>query len=77
MSQPTFCSVNLQESLIENIDKDYVVLIFGHDKTNPASCYLTNKSTGAVYLLGSAIVYAESKCPLPQRNTKEKHTEPL
>ena len=57
---------------IDNVDTNYVVFTFGLNKSNPYQCYLTNKSTGAVYLLGSAASQLESKCPLPQLNSKEK-----
>ena len=57
---------------IDNVDTNYVVFSFGSNKVNPTECYLTNKSTGAVYLLGSAASQLESKCPLPQTNSKEK-----
>ena len=65
-------TITEQPVLIDNIDTDYVVLSYGADKVNTRECYLTNKSTGAVYLLGSAANQLESKCPLPQNNSKEK-----
>lgn len=61
---------------IDNVDTNYVVFNFNSFGSNnePTSCYLTNKSTGAVYLLGSAsgTSYRQSKCPLPQNTSKEK-----
>ena len=57
---------------IDNVDTNYVIFTFGSNKSNPLQCYLTNKSTGAVYLLGSSTSVTESKCPIPQYNSKEK-----
>ena len=65
-------TITLKPVSIDNVDTNYVVFSFGSDKSNPTECYLTNKSTGAVYLLGSAASQLESKCPLPQTNSKEK-----
>ena len=65
-------TVTRQPVSIDNVDTNYVVFSFGSDKSNPTECYLTNKSTGAVYLLGSAASPMDSKCPLPQTNSKEK-----
>ena len=65
-------TITLKPVSIDNVDTNYVVFSFGSDKSNPTDCYLTNKSTGAVYLLGSAASQLESKCPLPQNNSKEK-----
>jgi hypothetical protein len=65
-------TITLKPVSIDNVDTNYVVFSFGSDKSNPTECYLTNKSTGAVYLLGSAASPMDSKCPLPQTNSKEK-----
>ena len=65
-------TITLKPVSIDNVDTNYVVFSFGSDKINTTECYLTNKSTGAVYLLGSAASQLESKCPLPQNNSKEK-----
>ena len=65
-------TITLKPVSIDNVDTNYVVFSFGSDKSNPTDCYLTNKSTGAVYLLGSAASPMDSKCPLPQTNSKEK-----
>ena len=65
-------TVTSQPVSIDNVDTNYVVFSFGSDKINPTECYLTNKSTGAVYLLGSAVSQLESKCPVPQFDSKDK-----
>ena len=65
-------TITLKPVSIDNVDTNYVVFSFGSNKVNPTECYLTNKSTGAVYLLGSAASPMDSKCPLPQTNSKEK-----
>ena len=65
-------TVTSQLISIDNVDENYVVFSFGSDTANPTKCYLTNKSTGSVYLLGDADSQLDSKCPLPQLNSKEK-----
>ena len=67
--QPGF---SIQPVSIDNVDTDYVVLSYGSDQINTTECYLTNKSTGAVYLLGKAFSQLESKCPVPQSDSKDK-----
>tara|TARA_B100000949_G_scaffold187055_1_gene169449 strand:- start:653 stop:1594 length:942 start_codon:yes stop_codon:yes gene_type:complete len=59
---------------IDVVDDNYIVFSFGSDVSNPNSCYLTNKETGVVYVLGKSLndTPTESKCPLPQSNSRDK-----
>ena len=61
-------TVTSQPVSIDKVDSNYIVFIFGSDESNPTSCYLTNKSTGAVYDLGSS----DKKCPVTQGYMKRK-----
>ena len=61
-------TVTSQPVSIDKVDSNYIVFIFGSDESNPTSCYLTNKSTGAVYDLGSS----DKKCPVKQGYMKRK-----
>ena len=61
-------TVTSQPVSIDKVDSNYIVFIFGSDELNPTSCYLTNKSTGAVYDLGSS----DNKCPVTQGYMKRK-----
>ena len=61
-------TVTSQPVSIDKVDSNYIIFIFGTNESNPTSCYLTNKSTGAVYDLGSS----EKKCPVTQGYMKRK-----
>ena len=61
-------TVTSQPVSIDKVDSNYIIFIFGTNESNPTSCYLTNKSTGAVYDLGSS----DKKCPVTQGYMKRK-----
>tara|TARA_B100000953_G_C17989804_1_gene411725 strand:+ start:12 stop:1223 length:1212 start_codon:yes stop_codon:yes gene_type:complete len=67
-------TVTKQPISIDNVNAYYVVFSFGTDKINVTECYLANKSTGEVYLLGSSDhpMGIESNCPVPQGQSTEK-----
>ena len=65
-------TVTKQPISIDNVNTDYVVFSFGVDKINVTECYLANKSTGEVYLLGSSDSQIGSNCPVPQGQSTEK-----
>ena len=65
-------TVTKQPISIDNVNTDYIVFSFGADKINVTECYLANKSTEAVYLLGSSDSQLGSNCPVPQSNSTEK-----
>ena len=59
---------------VDVVDTDYLVFSFGSDIQNLNSCYLTNKKSGIVYVLGKTLNDnpSKSKCPLPQSNSRDK-----
>jgi|TARA_B110000263_G_scaffold246568_1_gene257812 hypothetical protein len=65
-------TITKQPISIDNVNTDYVVFSFGADKINVTECYLANKSTEEVYLLGSSDSQLGSNCPVPQGQSTEK-----
>ena len=60
---------------IDVVDENYIVFSFGDNVETPGSCYLTNKKTGVVHVLGTSRWNnspVESKCPIPQSNSRDK-----
>ena len=59
---------------VDVVDTDYLVFSFGSSVDNLNSCYLTNKETGTVYVLGKTLNDnpSKSKCPLPQGSRDKK-----
>jgi hypothetical protein len=57
---------------VDVVNDNYIVFSFGSDVRNINSCYLTNKETGIVYVLGDNESASKSKCPLPQSNSRDK-----
>jgi len=59
---------------VDVVDENYLVFSFGSDVRNIHSCYLTNKETGTVYVLGKTLIGdpSTSKCPLPQEFRDKK-----
>ena len=65
-------TVTKQPVSIDNVDTDYIVFSFGLDIKNVTECYLVNKATGKIHVLGSSEYQYESKCPVPQDSTEKK-----
>ena len=65
-------TVTKQPVSIDNVDTDYIVFSFGLDIINVTECYLVNKTTGKIYVLGSSEYHYESKCPVSQDSTEKK-----
>ena len=57
---------------IDVVDENYIVFSFGSGVRSINSCYLTNKETGTVYVLGDNESASKSKCPLPQESRDKK-----
>jgi hypothetical protein len=57
---------------VDVVNDNYIVFSFGSDVRNINSCYLTNKETGIVYVLGDNESASKSKCPLPQESRDKK-----
>ncbi len=57
---------------VDVVDENYIVFSFGSGVRNINSCYLTNKETGTVYVLGDNESAGKSKCPLPQESRDKK-----
>tara|TARA_B100000470_G_C19747502_1_gene372168 strand:+ start:176 stop:1099 length:924 start_codon:yes stop_codon:yes gene_type:complete len=57
---------------VDVVDENYIVFSFGSGVRNINSCYLTNKETGTVYVLGDNESASKSKCPLPQESRDKK-----
>ncbi len=60
---------------VDVVDENYIVFSFGSDVRNINSCYLTNKETSFVYVLGKNLLDDNpsiSRCPLPQESRDKK-----
>ena len=60
---------------VDVVNDNYIVFSFGSDVRNINSCYLTNKETGFVYVLGKNLLDDNpsiSRCPLPQESRDKK-----
>jgi len=69
----TFTIINYPIA-VDVVDTNYLVFSFGSSVDNLNSCYLTNKETGTVYVLGKTLNDnpSQSKCPLPQESRDKK-----
>ena len=69
----TFTLINYPIA-VDVVDTNYLIFSFGSSVNNLNSCYLTNKETGTVYVLGKTLNDnpSQSKCPLPQTNSRDK-----